>query len=1198
MNKNLVSKVFTAAVSITTVVSLSGAAGLMPAVAHGATLEELMAQIAALQAQLVALQGSASSSGSSAASSALLSSGNLTLGSTGAAVMELQKFLNANGAQVAASGAGSPGNESSYFGSLTRSALAKWQAANGVSPAVGYFGPVTRAKMATVSSSAPAAGGSPAAPAPMGTGLTVRLAPDQPAASLAPANASRVPFTKVQLTASADGDVTVTSLVVERTGLAADAALSAVLLLDENGSQLGLKKTLSSEHRASVGEAAVVKAGTTRTFTVAANRADFSTYAGQTLALAVVGVNTSANVNATFPMTGATHTVNESLTIGAMAANQLARGTLDPGASATKEIGTTGYTFSAVKATAPSAEKVYWKSVRWNQTGSAASGDLSNVKTWVDGVSYDATVSADGKYYTSTFPGNGLLMDKGFSKEASIKGDITGGSSRTIDFDIAKQTDLVFVGETYGYGIVPSLQATAASADGSAFNNAEDPFYDAAQVLVSSGTMTVSSWTGVQASNVAENLSDQVLGGWTVDVKGEAISVATIKLAVAETGSASDVADITGLKLVDASGKVLAGPLDATDTDGYQVLTFSDTVTFPVGVTNMKLLGKLGTDFVNNDTIVASTTPSTWGNVTGTVTGNSITPSPASPVASQTMTLKAAALSISVSSVPIAQTVIAGVNQFEFARYILDTSGSGEDVRLTSLPLEHMASSGSMSDLQNCKLYDGSTVLNSSDVKNPTANASSTAFTFDGSGLTLTRGTTKQLSLKCDLKASATGSYKWGYDSDSNPSPTGLTSGQEVSESETDSSGQLMTAATSGTLTVALDSSSPSYALSSPGQTVELSRIKFSAVNEDVTLKQLALQLNGAASNTPTDLVSQMVTIHTTDGTKVGEATFSTGDTATSSALSVVVPKDGSKVLVLKGTLAGISVSGPLTVSGDLLKLDFDGDNKGLNGTYGTGVSSGATVGDTASEISGGDTASNGARIMKSYPTLEQVALSSSERTLIAGDAKPLYKFKVTANNGDVALYKMSFSVSSSTAAGSNATTTKFGLYAFTDSGMSTPDANFNGTNNPGGLVNSGFCYNGRQNSYSAGWGGNLGTGSALVEIYPDQTACAQGTTTLVVPSGATRWFKLVASVGTLAASGTSENLQVQLEGDAAHPALGMGNVNLDAASIIDGDSNDDFIWSPVSTTTSNLKSDQDWTNGYGVVGLPSTNMTAETLSK
>ncbi|MBK5961297.1 hypothetical protein CCR97_24270 [Rhodoplanes elegans] len=64
---------------------------------------------------------------------------------TGEDVRALQQFLNAAGFTVAASGNGSPGNETTTFGPATRRALAKFQAANGIAPASGFFGPKTRA---------------------------------------------------------------------------------------------------------------------------------------------------------------------------------------------------------------------------------------------------------------------------------------------------------------------------------------------------------------------------------------------------------------------------------------------------------------------------------------------------------------------------------------------------------------------------------------------------------------------------------------------------------------------------------------------------------------------------------------------------------------------------------------------------------------------------------------------------------------------------------------------------------------------------------------------------------------------------------------------------------------------------------------------------------------------------------------------
>lgn len=70
---------------------------------------------------------------------------DLSVGSLGSEVKALQEFLNAHGYTVSTSGPGSAGNETTTFGSATRAALIKYQKANGITPAVGYFGPKTRA---------------------------------------------------------------------------------------------------------------------------------------------------------------------------------------------------------------------------------------------------------------------------------------------------------------------------------------------------------------------------------------------------------------------------------------------------------------------------------------------------------------------------------------------------------------------------------------------------------------------------------------------------------------------------------------------------------------------------------------------------------------------------------------------------------------------------------------------------------------------------------------------------------------------------------------------------------------------------------------------------------------------------------------------------------------------------------------------
>jgi len=120
----------------------------MAAPAQAGELEDLQAQVNALLAQIANLQNAGSVIG--------VHNTNLTLGSTGPAVLNLQRALNADGTYVnTGTGAGAPGYETSFFGPLTQAAVIAYQnkyaaqilAPIGLTAGTGYFGPATRSHM-------------------------------------------------------------------------------------------------------------------------------------------------------------------------------------------------------------------------------------------------------------------------------------------------------------------------------------------------------------------------------------------------------------------------------------------------------------------------------------------------------------------------------------------------------------------------------------------------------------------------------------------------------------------------------------------------------------------------------------------------------------------------------------------------------------------------------------------------------------------------------------------------------------------------------------------------------------------------------------------------------------------------------------------------------------------------------------------
>ncbi len=1115
-------------------------------------LSDLQAQVNALLAQIAALQGGSASQQAGGLVCSTFTQ-NLTLGSTGSEVKALQKLLNSiDGTQVATTGAGSPGNETSTFGGLTKAAVTKFQQKYGITPTAGYWGSISRAKAAslcagtTTGTTGGTAGGTVT---PTGPGLTIAAAA-QPANSLAPQGASRVPYTTFTLSNNTGAAVTVNGVTVQRSGLGQDAVFSGIVLVDEQGLQIDIAKTLNSNHQVTVGGTFTLNAGQTKTLTIAGNMASsLSSYSGQVVSLSVVGVNTSVPVNGSLPITGAQQTINSTLTVGSVTTGI---SSLDPNSAQTKNIGDTGIKFSGLRFTAGSAEDLKLYSVRWRLNGSVSASDLANIVTVANGTSYPTTVSSDGRYYTAIFPG-GLLIAKGNAVDVYVQGDVVGtnASGRIAEFDVDKTSDAYFVGQLYGYGVSPSAGSTAlstASTHASALT-AGTPWFQGSTFSISGASVTtIAKATEVPAQNIPVNVPNQPLGGYVTNFTGEAVSVQTHTFTIAT--STGQTGYITSVSIYDENGAVVAGPVDASGVGG--TLTFSDTITYPVGRHVWTLKGKLPSTYTNGGTVQLSTTPSGWTGVTGQTTGNTVTISTGN-FSMNTMTVRAASLTMGLSTSPSAQTIVAGGQSVLFANIQLDASQSGEDVRLSSIPLHidqaYVAAGGTVTNLTACQLYDsagnalnyGANVVNSfTSLNDATTTAATTytkTFTLNNS-LTIPKGTIANLALKCDVGTGATAndSYRFKTYSGDTLTFTGVTSGNSTSATITSAQAGRQTIAAAGTVSVTTDASSPSYAIGAGGTTgVTVGVAKFRPSNENVNISKIGLTLtNGTFSGASgaQDLVT--VYLYAPGITSpIGTATF-TGNatTATSTLLTnFALTKDVDTKLTVKADLADIGTSAPGT-NGDLVKVD-------VADFEGTGVSSGSTIrgGSTA-----GLTAVSGVRLLNTYPTIAQVSLASGAGSAAAGK---FIRFSVTANAaGDVGIARFTFSVATS----SGVTISGLGLYAYTDSGFSTPVS-------------------------GQGSGGLIGATITATSTSNVQLGVSSPSAPLEVPAGQTYYFELRGSVGGTV-SGSS--ITTTLLGDASYATL--------AATSSLGQN---FIWSPNATTTS-LATHADWTDGAAVVGLPS----------
>ncbi|MDP2598369.1 MAG: peptidoglycan-binding domain-containing protein [Candidatus Liptonbacteria bacterium] len=895
-------------------------------VASAQTTADLQAQIAALLAQIQQLQ--AKLGASSGASASYNFTRDLTVGSTGSDVLALQQFLNGNGALVAGgTGAGSPGNETSYFGSLTKAALSQWQGAHGVAPAVGYFGPITRAAIRAMAvSPSPSPSGTPT-PAPVaGTGLMVGLGSNNPAAGslISPATgngAARTIVLGFSLSAGAGSAVNVSAINFHKAGVMSDSSVNGAYIT-RGGQVIAQYNSLSSGVISFSGLNINLPAGQTVDFGLAIDVAG-GIGAGNTVSFNLSGsdvMSSDASGNAIVASGAASGNIFTATTVSNPSIASLTIASTSIANSVTA--GTTNNIVGAWTFTVQNS-KSWLQSVNFRVIGSANKSDLRNVKLMVNGSQVGntlATVDANGNAYFDATAAPGTLNTG--ANNIQVYADVMGSPSYNFQFQILNSYDVLVVDSQYNVPILASSNAGT-------------------QVTILQGTVTVSQNSGTPTGQIAVGQSGVTLAKFNFYAGGEAVRIKFLGFSLAFTGTNAPTsttllaAAVKNISLIDdaggqigstistppsSNGNATAGGCDVTGTalSGSNTTytdcfgTSSSNVNYVVPANTTRVLS-LKADIqstANFATVLASLLTQTANNIQGLTSSQLGTTSGAGGSA---LTLSSNLLTVTQNNALGNQNVTANTTHVKIGSYAFTaSSASGVQVNTVSIIVNP-------ADFLNLGLWVNGTQFGTTQ---GTVSASGT-YSFSGSPFTIAAGATQNVDVYADVISGAVSATP--ATTLSGCSATSLVSYTAISCSAAGSglpAGQGLTISGQATVQVAADSANPAAAqvvMGSTGNSLAAFRITETTNVENVKVTDLTVT-DVVASNVVTSstyVKAAFSNLSLYNGTTL----LGTAGTAVSSGTTaynytfhfgtpIVVPQANSVSLVLKGDAASYASSG------------------------------------------------------------------------------------------------------------------------------------------------------------------------------------------------------------------------------------------------------------------------------------------------
>lgn len=673
---------------IATIAALALVASIAPQ-ANAATIEELLAQLAALQTQLAALQaGQTGGTTTGTVPSACVGvsfTRNLTIGSTGNDVKCLQQILNATGFTVAATGAGSPGMETTYFGNLTLAAVKSYQASKGFTPA-NQVGPLTKQAL-----NAYLAGGTPGTPGttPVQTGpISAVLSFDNPAStslvnSQATANLLKVNFT---------GSGTISSVTLQRSGISDQNTLSNVYLF-EGDTRITDGYSFNTNGTLTMTGLSIPVSGS-KVITVKADVYSQATQTASSVAVALTGytangVASAANVmgNTMQIVTGTPATA--SFTAAASVSVPDVTGT---GINA----GTNGYRFWSAPLQV-NTRALQLRAANFRIIGSADYNAISNVRLYVDGIqagNAGTITSIQGSnYVVFNMAAAPVTLTTG-SHTIEVRADIQGGSDRTVQLSLQNAADLTLLDSQIGVNIAVGGTPNSAGS---------------IKIAAGSSTFVVEQSFSSQ-TDIPGGATNAVIGKFTLRSYGEAVKVNSLTVTPAVT-DACTTGTTYSYTSGTATGDCTAG-LGYASGNGLQNVTLyfngsqigssknwtSGSLQFDLGNQMIVPFGIDSTFEVRADLQTSSNVAYTAGTVAITVAQGSSnaegqsskTPVsvPTGPVPTTGLDIKSGTLEVAANPAVSNQNIAPNTTGVKIGSYTIRNSSTSEAVRLTSLGVE------------------------------------------------------------------------------------------------------------------------------------------------------------------------------------------------------------------------------------------------------------------------------------------------------------------------------------------------------------------------------------------------------------------------------------------------------------------------------------------------------------------------------